>query len=228
MTTKKKTVKKTAKNSDDKIVTIPRIHWRTITLCIEGITPLMIQCMPSKVVGEIADKQSGKAQAKKAPRVPEQECEDALHRNKDGWPSLPCAAFKHALIRAGDMIDGLVMLKLSRLLFVSNPPDQMIRVYGDYRMDITPVRINNGQTTIPRYRPKFDSWALEFDVDFVANELTEEHILGLADRAFQLGGMGDGRPTSPKNRAMDFGRAKLVRDIDSYKKRFKKQQERLA
>lgn len=226
MTTKAKK-KASKKASTEKQIHIPQIQWKREKVCIEGLTPLLMHKFSEKARKEIEDKQTGKATSKKAPRDPEMETEEAIHRAIDGWPSIPAASFKHAMVRAGDMCDGLAMVKLSRLIFITAPPDQLIRVYGSYVMHEGVVRLKKGGSSIPRYRPIFAEWGCEFFVDYVSNELTDEQVFHLAHIAFELGGLGDGRPSSPINRAMDFGRAKVVTKIDHLKKKYRKAQRSL-
>lgn len=218
MATRKKKVAKATKT-----ITLPPIQWGRLLICIEGVTPLLMNKFSNKAFEEIEGKQTGKARAKKAARDPEREIEDAIHRDEAGWPCFPSTVFKNALVRAGDMVEDLPMVKLKRIMFVWAPPEQLVRVYGRYDRHNGTVRINNGPT-IPRYRPIWDEWGIEFYVDYVKNEITEEIVYGLADRAFLLGGIGDGRPTSPKNHGMENGRAKLVSDINRLKKKQRKPQ----
>jgi hypothetical protein len=63
---------------------------------------------------------------------------------------------------------------------------------GDWETDIQPVVINRAR--VPKSRPRFDEWELEFDVEIVDKTITEHYLKAMLEDAGKFSGLLDFRP----------------------------------
>ena len=62
---------------------------------------------------------------------------------------------------------------------------------GDYHYT---CRAKVGQSSVMRTRPRFDEWAVEFDVSFLPEVVDRETVIEAANKAGLMVGLGDWRP----------------------------------
>lgn len=136
----------------------PEIKERIFSVRIEGTAPLLMHS-PAGLGGE-----------KKARGVipsPEEEAEGCLYTDGDGKIVVPARCIEGAIVKAGSAKtapgQGKKTYKQFILAGVQVVPDEVPLIYeGDYIIDKRRAVIM--RQGIIRCRPRFDKWALEFDI----------------------------------------------------------------
>lgn len=199
-----------------KSMSIPKLMERKAVLEIKGISPLISHRWSEKAMKMMEDKQTGKATGAKEHRDPEAEALAAAYvvpgredypDAKPGKYNFPASAFKHAYLYG-----------VAQLSDKSNFPKSLATgwmfVYDDpilnfeacvMRSDVG--RIGMGTST-PVYRPQFNGWSCELPVTY--NTLSLEQLVALLDRGGRQGGIGEWRPSAPKNKTGSFGRFEVA------------------
>lgn len=183
-------------------IELPPLDIRTCKIRLIGDSPLVMNKFSNKAIQMIADKQQGKAQTKKSPKVPLDEFANSLHwmsRRPDkitqegidsGKYGMPAICFKKAAVSACSFIDGVTKVEtrgafhvMGELIPIKSPPPRM-------REDM--VRIAMGTSDI-RYRGEFDPWECEIEVRYNAAVQTIDQIVQLFSIAGFHGGIGENR-----------------------------------
>lgn len=197
--------------------TIPRPEIRYATLALEGISPLIMHKWSDKALNMLQDSQTGRAKAQRKARDPEQEARDAAYvipGNEDmedgaeGKYYFPAPAFKHAFLYGVAQLDDTKKFpktKATGWLFIDRDP---VLTFDELVIRSDTGRIGQGTSTMI-YRPQFNGWSVDLDISYNAHTITPEQIVALFDLG-GMGGIGDYRPTSPKNKTGDFGRFRVV------------------
>lgn len=202
---------------DIRTFVIPEINVQEVTLHIKGDTPLIMHRFSEKAQKQMADGQQKTARSQKVARDPEQEWKDAAYvvpgsKGKDWEPGkykFPASAFKHAfLYGVAQMQD---VKKLPKTLatgwvFVKDDP---ILTFDSVTLREDTVRIGQGTTTLA-YRPQFNNWGVDLQVDYNSNTISLEQVVALFDLGGYSGGIGEWRPSSPKNKSGSFGRFRVA------------------
>lgn len=192
---------------------IPRPVMKQATLHLRGISPLIMHRWSEKARKQLEDAQTGRARAQKSARQPEEEAYAAAYivPGREGWDNgktgkfyFPAPAFKHAFLYGVSQLDDIKRFpktKATGWVFVDADPT----ITADsIRMREDTGRIGQGTTTMV-YRLQFDGWSTDLDITYNANTITVEQIVALFDLGGS-GGVGEWRPTSPKNKSGDYGR----------------------
>jgi hypothetical protein len=178
------------KRGDQVKIELPALDIQTLTLTVIGDTPLICHAWSEKAKKQMRDRQTGKAQQKKAAKSPDQDFKDSLYpigRGKYGFPSV---AFKSAAVSAARHIEGLKMTELRGALHILG---DMVEIVGTPTMREDMVRIAMGTADI-RYRGEFKTWKAKVTIRFNARMLTPEMIAGLFNAAGFGVGVGEWRP----------------------------------
>jgi hypothetical protein len=112
-------------------IAIPPIEIGAYIMRIVGDSPLIVHAWSAKAKKEMLDKQMGKARAKKEPKDPQRDYEDAFYRLPDGSPAFPTIAFKAAAVGAARQIDGL---KMTFLRGAFHTIGELVEIEGTPRM----------------------------------------------------------------------------------------------
>lgn len=195
-------------------ITIPQMNTCTAVVTIKGDTPLIVHNFGAKARQQMADAQGGKARAKKAPKDPKQQYEDAFHRlpalpknataRRPSEYGFPASGVKKAMVRACSLVDGVPMTIMRMAVFVQSPnrglDGNLIPIaFERVEMGCDPVRIGNGKTADLRYRPYFHEWSMRLHITFNANVITLEQVVNLLNLAGFSVGLGDWRPEKDGN-----------------------------
>jgi hypothetical protein len=128
---------------------------------------------------------------------PKLEAEKALYRNKKGEIYTPSAQIMGALIKSATDYripgKGKKTFKDAFKSGILIEPDEIIHKIPSWEVDIRPVVIN--QARVPRARPRFDKWELEFNVTILDERITPAYLKEILTTAGQYIGIGDYRPT---------------------------------
>ena len=177
----------------EKVIEIPEIKLRRLTVVIVVQTPLITHRFGEKARQEIESKQQKKATLAKEARDPEAEFRDSLYviDIKQEQYGFPAAGIKKALVYGGGRFaaEKMTVLRgilnvMGDLLEIKGPPPVM-------RSD--PAVIGNGVKTIT-YRPMFFPWEVSVPIVFNSTMITEAQVLNLFQIAGFAIGIGDWRP----------------------------------
>jgi hypothetical protein len=151
-----------------------------------------------------------KNKTRREPRNPQQDYENALHRNDTNeWYGHPASAFRAALISAC-RVSGIVMTKAKLSVFVEADGlgvdgTPLVRLYGEPEIHEASVRLESGVASIA-IRPMWREWSAKVSVTFDADQLDLTSVTNLLARAGQQVGIGEGRPDSKKSTGQGWGR----------------------
>ena len=174
----------------------------TLNIPIRGRSELIMQAWSEKAIKMIQEKQAGKTVSKK-PRVPEEEYQDAFNYDKSRQYAMPSTAFKKAMVDACREFDNIPMTRARTLWFVEGEYVPL-ETYTEPYMRTDMVRLDNG-VSMPRYRPGFTEWTAIVPISFCEDRVTPSTLCNVLDEAGR-GGIGEWRPSAPKNKAGQFGR----------------------
>lgn len=206
---------------DIRHIVIPQIEVRQAILSLVGISPLISHNWSAKSIKMMEDGQQGKAKQQKAARVPEEEWASAAYvvPGREDWTDwepgkycFPASAFKHAFLygvaQLGDT-KGMPKTKATGFIFVNEDPVLQFESVS-LRTDIG--RIGQGTAT-PIYRPQFTNWSVELSVGYNGRAITLEQVIALFDLGGFAGGIGEWRPSAPKNKSGSYGRFRVEKVV---------------
>lgn len=169
---------------------VPTIEIVYYNMRLVGDSPLIVHAWSDKARKEMLDKQMGKAQAKKEPKDPQQDYEQAFYRLPDGRPGLPSISFKAAAVNAARQIEGLTMTFLRGAFHIQG---ELVPIIGEPRMREDMVRVGMGTADI-RYRPEFPEWEVVLPIRLNRRAMTLEQLVHLFNQAGFSAGVGEWRP----------------------------------
>lgn len=189
-------------------IVVRRLEREYTEVPIVGVTPLIMHQWSEKSRRLMLEAQQTTTRAKRAPKDPKAEYEDAFYRLDDGRPGMPATAFKAAIADAARFYDGITMTALKTACFVRGEGgDQLVPIVGEVTMREDTPRNANGVADL-RYRPMFWPWAATLMVEFLPSMLSTESVWNLIDAAGR-NGVGDWRPSSPKSKSGTFGQFRV-------------------
>jgi hypothetical protein len=212
---KKSTTKKAAEGT--LIVASPNLH--SSRFHIFGTSPyVQNKFSGTKMDKMLATQQATKGTSRKArePRDIEADYLGAIYRTKGGKYGIPAPAFRCALISAC-RVAGLVMTKAKLSIFCIaddfDEDDGMPLVHliaGEPECTKMPVRLESGVASIA-IRPMWRDWEAEVQLQWDADQFSEQDVANLLERAGQQVAVGEGRHDSKKSNGMGWGTFSLVK-----------------
>jgi hypothetical protein len=192
------------------IVELRRLEDQEAELEIVGVSPLIVHRWSEKARQQMRDKMSGeKAPARREPKNPEKEAEDATYFLDDGRPGMPAVAFKAAMVEACRFFSNVTMTEVKRLLFVvGEGTEQLVPINGERTIREDTPRVGQAQTDL-RYRSQFWPWSATIRVRFPKGIISPASVAALLD-AGGRSGVGEWRPGSPKSNTGTYGQFRLV------------------
>lgn len=207
-------------NPDDDIrhIQIPALNIGQAILHVVGISPIIMHKWSEKAANLLEANVTGKAKQQKAARDPDQDWRDAAYvipgkENLPDWQPgkyfLPAAMFKHAFLYGVSQLgDVKTMPKTKATGWVYVDQDPVLQFDScDLRRDI------GRNPTQPVYRPQFNNWSADLQVGYNANAITLEQVVSLFDLGGFSGGIGEWRPSSPKNKSGSYGRFRIEKVV---------------
>ena len=169
---------------------------------IEGQTPLLVNRFHEEAQAEAT---SG-VHSRKEKLSPEEDAENRLYKNEAGiyFPaenlrqSIIAAAGRHKIGRRSASSD------VAAAIFIKPFACPLI---GDWKVDSRPVVIPVTKGRILRYRPIFEHWAIEFQLEIEEDLIDKSMIRRIVDDAGNYCGIGDFRPA----RKGPHGRFSVIR-----------------
>lgn len=161
---------------------------RTVSVKIEGTTPLLQHRFPEE------DNPEGKSKKKKKEYDSQEQCEKALYQSEDGIIYQPADCLKGALMKASTSFqyEGKKTYKeiIAGSVFIQ--PDAIPHLNQKWVIDRRAVVIQRAR--IMRARPKFDKWALKFEMEYDEDFISKDKLKEILDFAGARKGIGDYRP----------------------------------
>ena len=191
---------------------IPAIKVGRAQITVRGLSPLIVHRFAEKARKQMADKQQGRATAKREAKNPEEEFRASLYvmpgmeDARDDAPGnfyVPGLAFKAACVGAGRFADAKMTEIRGALFFGEYAPLR----FGELRMREDVTRLN-GSTADLRYRGEFVDWEADLDVTWSRGMLTIEEVLNLINTAGFSQGVCEWRPSSKSGG--EYGRFEVV------------------
>lgn len=186
------------------------------TIKIQGTAPFVQNKFSKKARDKMmadmaATKAEKKGKATRPPRNYDEDFRQAQHVSQDGWPGIPCPAFRSAMIDACRTV-GMVMTRAKMAVFIvpdgfdADDGTPLVRLVSDAepeRMESL-VRNDNGGADI-RVRPMWRNWGAVVTLEFDSEMITFESVINLLDRAGRQVGIGEGRPYSKNSVGQGWG-----------------------
>lgn len=193
------TLTKEAPSQNGHEIKVPEIGIKTVTIPIEGDSPLVCHRWSEKAKKMIRDKQTGKASNKKEPKDPEADYQASLYRMPDGCEAefgFPSIGFKKAMVRAAKATDMAMTdarsaffvegIEDTELISIDHPDDQ-----PTMREDMVVISRNTADI---RYRGQFETWGAKLLIRYNVSLITAERIAHLVNLAGFGVGVGENRP----------------------------------
>ena len=179
---------------------ITKFELKTITVPIEGISPLIVSRFDEKSRQQIEESgQTGLKQGGKKKNIvpPEVQYEKSIYYLEDGKTcGFPARAFKAAMVTAAYRAYGRPQtVTRSSFYVLADDLSDNVKINGTHRMREDMVRVGGVQkVAAPRYRAEFPSWSAVLRIQFVVGMITEEEIVGIINAAGFTCGVGEWRP----------------------------------
>ena len=171
-------------------VVVPPIDVRRMDVVLIGDSPLVTHPWSEKQRKQIEGNVGGGPKPGRAPKVAEEEYQDAFYRTDDGKPAMVTLAFKNAMVTAAKDAE-LKMTDMRRRLHVLGDLAEIVSDDPWMRTDM--VRVGMGGADI-RYRPQFDNWSIKLTIQYMAPWINEAVIVNLLNLAGFGVGIGEHRP----------------------------------
>ena len=209
-------------------VTITAPNFKTVEIVIRGTAPYVQNAFSKKAREMMREKQAAGSTAAKGKKREAKDFDaayrEAQHRSTQGWPGIPAAAIKNALVDSCVVV-GYHKTKAKKAIFVEADGfdavegTPLLRLYGVGKTkklkNAVPrhvehmVKLPNGVADI-RVRAMYDSWQSRIRIRFDADMFTPADIANLMMRAGMQVGIGEGRADSPSGCGMDWGHFECV------------------
>jgi len=190
------------------VVHLKPINVQKIRITIEGTSPLIQHQWSEKAKTMMREKGQGKKTRERSARDPEAEARDATYFTADGKPGLPLLSLKSAIIMAAHKDIGIEKTLVRKGLFIKAPDASLILPMKCSKPKVREdcVRVGMGAADL-RYRPQFDQWSVDINIEYDADLLQQGDIVNLIDRAGFGVGVGEWRP----EKGGEFGRFAVKR-----------------
>ena len=210
-------------------VTITAPNFKTVEIHIKGTAPYVQNAFSKKAREMMREKQAAGPTAAKGKKREAKDFDaayrEAQHRSTQGWPGIPAAAIKNALVDSCVVV-GYHKTKAKKAIFVEADGfdavegTPLLRLYNVGKtkklQNAVPrhvehmVKLPNGVADI-RVRAMFDNWQSKIRIRFDADMFTAADIANLMLRAGMQVGIGEGRADSPSGCGMGWGHFECVR-----------------
>lgn len=185
----------------DKVVKVPQVEFGYAKITLVGETPLLVKKWSEKASQQMADKQQGKAVAKKANRDPHQEYLDSMYiipgTEKKPVYAVHAGGLKKCVVSATRFAENIYKTDVrGAFMIVDAAPGNLIPIVTPGpEFDDQIGRIGGITKTANHiYRARFDKWELTVNVKYMKNAISIEQILFLFEVAGFAVGLHEYRP----------------------------------
>ena len=182
------------------------LNLKTVRFTIRGTSPLVQHAWSEKSLRMMRMTALERRKQPKVARHPQSEAEAATYRTDEGDHGIPLLAFKASLISAAHKDLGIEKTLVKKSLFIpSTDSGRVVKMECSEpvcREDI--VRIGANQTDL-RYRPEFGKWSAVITATVDFDNLQEQDLVNLINRAGFGVGIGEWRP----EKGGEYGRYEL-------------------
>lgn len=187
------------KKEENKEISVPSIKPKLLSIKIKAIpgSSYISHRLSGEQVKEFTSREMGETKKHGKIRDVDKEYESCFYYTPDKKYGVPASAFMGAILDAAVSID-LPKTQIKR----------SVRILGDIyplkykkinrRIDY-PRRSGMNATPDIRHRPEFIDWETQVLIQFDISQIGVEQVLNLLNRAGFTSGVGDWRPSSPKN-----------------------------
>lgn len=188
------------------------LNIKQIKVHIVGVAPLIVSRFDEKSKQQIeesgkADKGLKQGGKKKNIADPQEQYEKSIYYFADGKTyGFPAVAFKAAMVTAAYRTYGRPQTTTRSAFHIvaDDPATGLVKLEGKPQMREDMVRVGGIQKVAsPRYRAEFPVWSATLTINFLADVINEEDIVGLANAAGFTCGVGEWRPE--KSNSGSFG-----------------------
>lgn len=193
-----------AKNSGEGAIQVALMARESISVCIIGMTPLILEAMSSKVRQDLLfppQKQNRAAKASNLKHVPLDEFRRSAyraqpHENTQSRILFPAAAFGGAISGVATDLPGVAKAQMKRLAYVQGPISGFyIELFGVPRMLMSVVRCADpARTPDIRTRAILPEWACRLTIEYTKPLLNQQIVCNLLANAGIMRGVGGWRP----------------------------------
>lgn len=185
---------------------------------LEGISPLLMNPATEDLLNEL-DGGAAARKPNKMEETPEEKAAKKVIRNGEEEIGIPAEYLFSCLVSAGRLVKIDAKKNISTLTSTLLPSfltiEEMFFAFEDqdvrWEIDRRRGKIPNNGTAVCITRPRFDRWAFSASILIDKNEITEERVRLLFDKAGAAIGLGDFRPSCRG----PFGRFKVASWEDS-------------
>ena len=171
---------------------------QTVKVSIKGITPLLMHAYPLVPIEALEKK------------PPEEQAELAAYRDPDtGMLYIPGVNVQRAIVAGATFSKGKGRASLQKPVAACVMVNPMRISLGlkDFSLDSRPVVIPSTKGRVLRHRPRLDTWACTFEVEWDDTLLKESELKRVIDDTFSRVGILDFRP---EKKGL-FGRAMVTK-----------------
>lgn len=169
-----------------------------IRLRLEGKTPLIMHRF-SDAAAQSTQRGSKVANQQYNQGTPREQAETSLYLDSSGALVIPQPNIMASIVGGGQYhkLGRSQVTTRERSLVVAAldiPSVCIPLIASDWEVDSRPVVIPATKGRVIRHRPRFDTWALEFDAEIDANVMPVDLMQEVIESAGRLVGLGDYRP----------------------------------
>lgn len=201
------------------VVSIKAPNIQMATFRIIGTAPFVQAKFSEKAKNEMRAKHEagGTARSKKIREAKDfdKACDACVHYSHDGWPGIPAAAFRAAMISACRLVGfKMTLAKMSVFIepdgFDKEDGTPLVKLIADkYRRVDLHTRNATGVIDL-RTRPMWEKWEADVRVKYDADQFTLADVSNLMQRVGLQVGVGEGRPDSRASAGMGWGTFRLA------------------
>ena len=191
-------------------IKVQPIETNTLTVNIEGVTPLLMDKFTTAAEQQILAKQTGISKSnKKNIRNVSEETINAIHyidvkKNKVGFPS---EGFKRGMIESTSFIGDKFFSKklVSGAIKIVNTENGLVPIKYS-KQDVLQHNINGNI----KFSPQFHNWSCKLEILYDANNISPQDIISLLNYSGFYYGVGAWRPKCKGGGSGEFGMYKVV------------------
>lgn len=176
----------------------------TLTLELEGTSPLIVHCFSKKA--EILQGHIEGKKVAKPPKNPDRDFAEALYvfgeqpkgesdLNKKTRYGFPAVAFKSALVRAAKLAD-VSMTDSRSAIFVEPDEGELVEILTPEKPTMRIDQVRNATSVVDiRIRPQFTKWTVKLRILYNLRGVTAQQLVSWAISAGRCVGVGEWRPS---------------------------------